>query len=117
MVLQPDFRKLGQHGRSGPLSQVEQPVPSPCNASCSPLLRCDHQMAKKLLMYLSCRGDAEHTCSPRELEAQVARLLEQLDIQGCEGGKSLGPCVEEVSRAPGVADSTNCRVSCCWKSS
>uniref|UniRef100_H0W4M9 EF-hand and coiled-coil domain containing 1 n=1 Tax=Cavia porcellus TaxID=10141 RepID=H0W4M9_CAVPO len=64
--------------------EVERPV---AQAEAWPLgcgSRCDHQMAKKLLMYLSCRGDAEHTCSPRELEAQVARLLEQLDIQGCE---------------------------------
>ncbi|XP_063110317.1 EF-hand and coiled-coil domain-containing protein 1 isoform X2 [Cavia porcellus] len=90
--------------------EVERPV---AQAEAWPLgcgSRCDHQMAKKLLMYLSCRGDAEHTCSPRELEAQVARLLEQLDIQGCEGGKSLGPCVEEAELQQKVAENEQLRL-------
>ncbi|XP_023568436.1 EF-hand and coiled-coil domain-containing protein 1 [Octodon degus] len=71
--------------------------------------RCDEQMAKKLLLYFSHCGDAEHACSPGELEARVNRLLEKLDIQGFSG-KSLGPHMEEAELQPKVAENEHLRL-------
>lgn len=63
---------------------------------------------KKLLTYLD-RYAGEHTCTPGELEAHVAKLLEQLDIQGCDG-KSLEPRVEETELQQKVAENENLRL-------
>ncbi|XP_013374361.1 PREDICTED: EF-hand and coiled-coil domain-containing protein 1, partial [Chinchilla lanigera] len=89
--------------------EAERPV---AQAEARPLgcgSRCDSPTAKKLLRYFSHCGDAEHTCSPGELEAQVAKLLEQLDIQGY-GGKSLGPHVEEAELQQKVTENEHLRL-------
>ncbi|EHA98486.1 Coiled-coil domain-containing protein 48 [Heterocephalus glaber] len=89
--------------------EVERPA---AQAEARPLgcgSRCDDQTARKLLMYLGRCGDAEHTCTPGELEAHVARLLEHLDIQGCDG-KSLGPCAEEAELQQKVAENEHLRL-------
>ncbi|XP_010639593.1 EF-hand and coiled-coil domain-containing protein 1 [Fukomys damarensis] len=88
--------------------EVERPAPQ---AEAGPLgcwSRCDDQTARKLLMYLD-RYGGEHTCTPGELETHVAKLLEQLDIQGCDG-KSLEPRVEETELQQKVAENENLRL-------
>jgi hypothetical protein len=56
-------------------------------------------MVKTPRTYSSHCGNANHTCTLRELEAHITRLGEQRQAQGC-GRKALGTPGEEVSKAP-----------------
>ncbi|XP_072576279.1 EF-hand and coiled-coil domain-containing protein 1 isoform X2 [Vulpes vulpes] len=49
---------------------------------------CDEQTAKKLMTYFHFDG-GDHVCTPGQLEARIAMLVEHLGTQGCSG-KALG---------------------------
>nr|XP_020009882.1 EF-hand and coiled-coil domain-containing protein 1-like [Castor canadensis] len=81
----------------------EEQRPSGCGS------QCHDQMVKTPRTYSSHCGNANHTCTLRELEAHITRLGEQRQAQGCSR-KALGTPGEEAELQQKVVESEHLRL-------